>query len=326
MNPARVATAPGKVVLSGEYAVLDGAPAVCMAVNRRARVTMRPADGAEGSVSAPGFSAAVGRYRLVNGEPSWLSGTQSFAIVDAAWRACSAAPSAAVDLVLDTAQFVDRASGNKLGVGSSAAITVALCAALNGKDGSPATAYDAHRFLHGASGSGVDVACSLHGGLIEYFRDGMQTTTLQWPSGLAFRLVWSGVTVSTSDKLAMFDKSKVMPSRTRLKQSAEALAAHWRSGDAEAVVSNYRDYVSHLLHFSDEHDLGIFAAGHRELLDTANSAGLVYKPCGAGGGDIGIVLGTDAGRLDEFIRELSGQFTPVDCVLDRDGLKLEEHT
>ncbi len=34
------ASAPGKLVLSGEYAVLDGAPAICMAVDRRARVTI----------------------------------------------------------------------------------------------------------------------------------------------------------------------------------------------------------------------------------------------------------------------------------------------
>ena len=30
-------TAPGKIILCGEYAVLDGASAICMAINRRAR-------------------------------------------------------------------------------------------------------------------------------------------------------------------------------------------------------------------------------------------------------------------------------------------------
>ena len=31
------ASAPGKIVLAGEYAVLWDAPAVCMAIDRRAR-------------------------------------------------------------------------------------------------------------------------------------------------------------------------------------------------------------------------------------------------------------------------------------------------
>ena len=40
MSTSIVATAPGKVVLSGEYAVLDCAPAICMAINYRARATI----------------------------------------------------------------------------------------------------------------------------------------------------------------------------------------------------------------------------------------------------------------------------------------------
>ena len=63
-----VASAPGKIVLSGEYAVLFGAPAVCMAVTRRAVVT--GADSADGEchVTTPGFT-----------------GEGSFAVVDAVY-------------------------------------------------------------------------------------------------------------------------------------------------------------------------------------------------------------------------------------------------
>jgi phosphomevalonate kinase len=35
-----MASAPGKLVLAGEYAVLDGAPAIVMAVDRRAVVSV----------------------------------------------------------------------------------------------------------------------------------------------------------------------------------------------------------------------------------------------------------------------------------------------
>ena len=48
-------SAPGKVILSGEYAVLDGAPAVVMAVDRRARVSVSAGSGDWHRVSAPGL-------------------------------------------------------------------------------------------------------------------------------------------------------------------------------------------------------------------------------------------------------------------------------
>ena len=46
-------SAPGKLVLIGEYGVLFGAPAVVMAVNRRARVELTPAEGARWILTAP---------------------------------------------------------------------------------------------------------------------------------------------------------------------------------------------------------------------------------------------------------------------------------
>ncbi|MDH5619728.1 MAG: hypothetical protein OEZ11_14015, partial [Gammaproteobacteria bacterium] len=51
-----VASAPGKIVLSGEYAVLFGAPAICMAVNRRAFARVADSDDRECHVTTPGFS------------------------------------------------------------------------------------------------------------------------------------------------------------------------------------------------------------------------------------------------------------------------------
>ncbi len=49
-------SAPGKMVLLGEYAVLFGAPAVVAAVNRRARVELAPSPSSDWVVKAPGFS------------------------------------------------------------------------------------------------------------------------------------------------------------------------------------------------------------------------------------------------------------------------------
>ena len=71
-------------------------------------------------------------------------------------------------------------------------------------------------------------------------------------------------------------------------------------GDAGQIIAGYREYCDQLRQFSVDHDLGIFDAGHDELWHSANAAGLTYKPCGAGGGDVGILLGTDTAELDAF--------------------------
>jgi len=62
-----------------------------------------------------------------------------------------------------------------------------------------------------------------------------------------------------------------------------------------------------LREFSDDHELGIFDAGHAEMVAAAAAAGLVYKPCGAGGGDIGIVLASDAESIAAFVDRANEQ-------------------
>ena len=39
-----IASAPGKLIVTGEYAVLEGAPALVVAMNRRAIATRRPSN------------------------------------------------------------------------------------------------------------------------------------------------------------------------------------------------------------------------------------------------------------------------------------------
>ena len=168
------ASAPGKVVLSGEYAVLDGAPAICMAVNRRAQVTLETSAGDYNQVAAPGFSQHGGMFSAVGGEPEWESGGERFAVVDAVWRELSPEGETTRDITLDTRDFSDRNTGVKIGVGSSAALTVALVAALLPAGASADEVLDAslraHRRLQAGKGSGVDIACSVSGGLIEPVR------------------------------------------------------------------------------------------------------------------------------------------------------------
>ena len=312
------ASAPGKAVLSGEYAVLDGAPAISVAVDRRAKVRITESENDWHSVTAPGFTPGTGRFVVKSGAVEWLEGGAEFGLVEAVLLAADVELAGPVSMELDTREFVDTASGNKIGIGSSAALTVALLAALRRSTDVFVDAIRAHRLFQKVSGSGVDVATAVHGGLIEFRADNAIVKPLEWPAGLACRFVWSGVAVSTPEKLAKLGAQAQRESRQQLARSASHIAAAWHS--AEAVLQAFPAYIEDLRRFSIDHDLGIFDAGHEELASRAADAGLVYKPCGAGGGDIGVLLGASEPELDDF---LAGIGRTVDCRIDFVGV--EQH-
>lgn len=320
-----VASAPGKVVLCGEYAVLDGAPAICMAIDRRAVVRVSASHGKTHRVIAPGYARIDGVFRSDADGIEWLQGQHRFAIVDAVWCAVNVRRDDACSIVLDTQEFIDAPTQSKLGIGSSAALTVALTLALGTAERLPGDASRAHAALQAGAGSGVDIACSITGGLIEYLAEGARVTSLRWPETLAFRLIWSGVAASTEAKLAILKAGSTKLSRAGLLSAATTMAAAWRSGIAGNVMASYHDYIAALRSFSVDYDLGVFDAGHGPLVDAAADAGLVYKPCGAGGGDVGILLGTDESRLDAFMSdEVGAAFSLIECGLDHGGARIED--
>ena len=326
MSASIVATAPGKVVLSGEYAVLDGAPAICMAINRRARATISHHGDSTSHVESMGYARERGEFESTDNGIRWHMGQESFTVIDTVWRAANVGKGIGRDIHLNTTSFIDSMTYQKIGVGSSAAITVALTAAVKGC-ADVATigmlAHQAHKELQGGVGSGVDVASSLYGGLIEYRVEGATVKALPWPTGLSYRLIWTGTPASTQDKLMQLNAGVSKPSRVRLVGASEVMAGHWQSGDPVRVLDGYRDYCEQLREFSSDHKLGIFDVGHNELWREAKGRNLTYKPCGAGGGDVGIVLGLDDAELDAFGRVLTTNFKMLDCELSPTGVRIE---
>ncbi len=314
------ASAPGKVVLCGEYAVLDESPAICMAVDRRARVNIERSDSNWHCIRAPGYTDTEGRFLTSGDGIEWLQGEADFGLVDAVFGVIRPAPSTSLSIELDTLEFLDDASGYKLGLGSSAALTVALAAAVLCHVDVLRASIKAHRRLQKGSGSGVDVAAAVQGGLIEYRRRGSKITPLSWPAGLHYRLLWSGTPSNTGERLSRYAAAENNKSRALLGRAAEDMARAWRGGSQ--VLDAFPAYIETLRQFSVDHDLGIFDAGHDRLATDAAAAGLVYKPCGAGGGDIGVLLGSSGVALDEFIAD--GRQS-LECAFEPAGVSLERH-
>lgn len=323
------ASAPGKLVLCGEYAVLDGAPAICMAVDRRARVAITTGDTERHTVSAPGFSAEVGCCEDRDGNLEWFAAEEEFRLVDDVWYTANARARSGLSIVLDTSEFSHGSNGSKIGIGSSAALTVALTAALSEVADMDADvdsiAFAAHRRFQSGLGSGIDIACSLQGGLIEYSLGARKSPQLEWPAGLAHALLWSGVAVSTTRKLSQLYKQELKNSRGALVDAASSLSNTWATASVAAILDGFRDYTQALQDFSVDHELGIFDAGHEELTAAANAAGLIYKPCGAGGGDVGILLGDDEAAIESFIvNELPPDFHRLDMQFDAQGMQVSQ--
>ena len=222
---------------------------------------------------------------------------------------------------LDTTAFFD--DGRKTGIGSSAALTVALAAAISGSTDVADLAMTAHRRLQGGQGSGVDVATSYHGGVIA-FRRGLPARPCTWPDGLAWRLLWSGRASSTVSSLARLD-GPGNRGGDELVAAAEAVADAWQRDSAETVLRLLARFAVTLERYGVDHALGIFEAGHRALADlSGRRPDMVYKPCGAGGGDIGIVLGTSQAAVDAYAAEAAAhRFRSLDAQLDPVGLLVQ---
>jgi phosphomevalonate kinase len=137
--------APGKAILCGEYAVLHGAPAVSVAVDRVVRARAQT-----GANPTPFITAAIRR-------------------TTAELLAAGASPT----LISGDAVSVDSSAlyegHQKIGLGSSAAVTVAVTGAVFASAGLPLDdrrrlfrlADEAHTEAQGTRGSGIDVATAV---------------------------------------------------------------------------------------------------------------------------------------------------------------------
>jgi phosphomevalonate kinase len=288
--------APGKVVLSGAYAVLEGAPAIVAAADR---YVLADASRAAELVT-PEVSAALG----AGGRAPWFDASAL------------------------------RASGRKLGLGSSAAIVVASLGALELADDSDFAdselgarvferALSAHRAAQGG-GSGIDVAASAFGGVLVAQRDGtgLALRAVDVPAGVCIRVLANETPASTPSLIAavvaLRARDSALYARLLGKQAdaAEQAAGAAIAGDAAGFVAALSAQGRALAALGVAAGVPIVTPSLERLLEAAERVGAAALPAGAGGGDISlwVTAGTaaEAPPLDGLL--------PLDLRLGARGL------
>ncbi len=263
--------APGKLVLTGAYAVLEGAPAVSVAVSRGA---------------------------LVDSERIALAAT-----IEVAAALGEGAPAPHADA---SSMFVGT---RKLGLGASAAILVASIGAVEAAAGADllacdvrtrifARAKEAHAVAQ-SGGSGVDVATSVFGGAIRY-TIGAPVEAVVLPAGLVLTVFACGTSARTSELRAQIDamgaanptvhRSCLAELIAVANDAAEAVA----QGSADRLVAALRRTARSLDRLGVAADVPIVPAGFDALEAIALREHASFTVSGAGGGDVAVFLGRAA--------------------------------
>jgi phosphomevalonate kinase len=291
-----IVSAPGKLMIAGEYAVLYGAPAVVAAVSRRAysrsvHDSHEPPDGSgsAGAGSPGGFvrgPEVVLARTLAEREMGSVSG----------------------DMVLDTTEL--REQGKKLGLGSSAAGAVATVAhvfAVHGRAIESADerarmfpiAIEAHRSI-APEGSGADVAASMFGGFVQmHKRDEIVTRSIEGWDALEWCVVWTGKEARTSDFVARV-RACASPSIDAIRDHAIDFASAIEARDTGRAIAAVAAHHRAMAALGDDAGVPVVEERLAAIARIAESHGGAAKPSGAGGGDVAIAVFADGSDVQDF--------------------------
>jgi phosphomevalonate kinase len=336
--------APGKLMLTGEYVVLEGAPALVAAVSRGVWLRCAPDPSAPRALryglDSPTHTAAwAPDLTQTLGDPAHT------ALLAAILRACAEAQALDDSTTWGWRWLADTdamcaahlPARPKLGLGSSAASAAALTWAALGAptdlSQTLALALSAHRSFQRGKGSGADVAASVLGGLLRFtLIDHAAPTCARLPASAIppWRAIWTGQPASTTHLLGRVEALRdAQPSAYR---------AHIQAlGDAAEAAQSALHNPARFLDAVSQAEAALDALGraasapivtdtHRALARAAAAAGLYTKPSGAGGGDLSLVFGSSDASLDAFTERLGADLarpdlSPMPLTLDPLGVR-----
>ncbi|WEV67638.1 phosphomevalonate kinase [Bifidobacterium sp. ESL0769] len=342
-----VATAPGKLYIAGEYAVVEhGHPAILIAVNRllTARITEHDATSAVAQLQSFGVDPVGRIHSAGHPEASVTWRRRAGRAVPDVEQPGAAFVLSVIHAVEELAQQqgralkiydvnieseLDDASGRKYGLGSSAAVTVAMMKALTAFYGLELDPIQQYKLAFVSAsraqkvGSGGDLAASLFGGCIrftavdrQWVTNRLQDTALSdlidmpWPglsiarlrafepdSSLRLMVGWTGNPASTPSLVGHVQQQSAAEHERTYQDflsgsdaCVDALASALIRNDEQAVIACVREARKLLQTLSSFTGVTIETPALRALVEVAENHGAAAKSSGAGGGDCGIAI------------------------------------
>lgn len=220
--------------------------------------------------------------------------------------------------------------GQKVGLGGSAAFTVALQRAIVRANGLRAPAgwllaqgHAIHAAAQGGRGSGYDIATIAHGGCLAWRRGQPDVTRLRWPDDLHAAALFSGASADTSKALTRgvgLDAAGM----DAVSSASDALRAAWQDGATGRSLlpwlarceAAFSELVGRHPHLRTD--------GMTALAATIEAHGAIARTSGAGGGDCVLALSDDPARIEGVVAAWKARGGHCVARLPRDLAPIEE--
>ncbi|MBI4019607.1 MAG: mevalonate kinase [Candidatus Aenigmarchaeota archaeon] len=331
-------SAPGKIIIIGEHAVVYGKPAIIAAVNKRCNVAIKKAKTI--TVSSPlikavlNFSAPEAIERSEKADALWkkCAEAKDFSALFAATKNNGDALKAGIGKILREFR-IDGGADIKIdsdipigyGMGSSAALAVSLTKAITSLYGKNvaleelnAVAYKLEQYSHGTP-SGGDNTASCFGGVMRYVKEPKTMERLDLGKLENFILIYCAPPMKTTGELV---------------QSVRNLDAAFRAERVDALgllaermlgALRKRDHaeIKHIINEAQKNlqELGVSTPEIDKVCKRVEKTGGAAKLCGAGGGGVVMCYHEDAAKLEAAVR--AGGYEPQHVQLGAEGVMID---
>ena len=77
------------------------------------------------------------------------------------------------------------------------------------------------------------------------------------------------------------------------------------SENPDEIINSIKRYSTLMIEMDSTFNIGVYSETDKEISILADKEGLIYKPSGAGGGDLGIIIGDNDSIISKFMDRLS---------------------